>query len=104
VLLQFSIYVRDKGRDLDDIKKSIDKGYIGAIAYTRGKRYSPDEIFPYEHEANDAYDIIDWLSKQQWCDGRIGMFGGSYNGFTQWAATKKLHPALQTIVPYVSEL
>ena len=30
------------------------------------------------------------------------MFGGSYNGFTQWASTKKLHPALKTIVPYVA--
>jgi len=31
------------------------------------------------------------------------MFGGSYNGFTQWASMKeKLHPALKTIVPYVA--
>lgn len=29
------------------------------------------------------------------------MYGGSYNGFTQWAAAKQLHPALKTIVPYV---
>ena len=28
------------------------------------------------------------------------MYGGSYNGFTQWAAAKRLHPALKTIVPY----
>jgi len=30
------------------------------------------------------------------------MYGGSYNGFTQWAAAKNLHPALKTIVPYVA--
>lgn len=102
VILQFTIYVRDKGRDLESIKQSVDKGYVGVIAYTRGKRYSPDEIFPYEHDARDAYDLIDWISKQDWCDGRVGMYGGSYNGFTQWAAAKKLHPALKTIVPYVA--
>jgi putative CocE/NonD family hydrolase len=30
------------------------------------------------------------------------MYGGSYNGYTQWAACKKTHPALKTIVPYVA--
>jgi len=102
VILQYTIYVRDKGNDLKSIKQSVDKGYVGVIAYTRGKRFSPDEIFPYEHDANDSYDVIDWVSKQDWCNGSVGMFGGSYNGFTQWAAAKKLHPALKTIVPYVA--
>lgn len=102
VILQYTIYVRDKGRDIRTIKESADKGYIGVIAYTRGKRFSPDEIWPYEHDGNDAYDVIDWISKQQWCNGSVGMFGGSYNGFTQWAACKTLHPALKTIVPYVA--
>lgn len=102
VIFQFTIYVRDKGRDLETLKQSVDKGYIGVIAYTRGKRYSTSEIYPYEYDGNDAYDVIDWISKQRWSDGRIGMFGGSYNGFTQWAACKKLHPALKTIVPYVA--
>ncbi|MCG8326797.1 MAG: CocE/NonD family hydrolase, partial [Chitinophagales bacterium] len=102
VIFQFTIYVRDKGRDLETLKQSVDKGYIGVIAYTRGKRYSTNEIYPYEYDGDDAYDVIDWISKQKWSDGRIGMFGGSYNGFTQWAACKKLHPALKTIVPYVA--
>lgn len=102
IILQFTIYVRDQGRDLESIKQSVDKGYVGVIAYTRGKRFSIDEILPYENDANDAYDIIDWISTQPWSDGRVGMYGGSYNGFTQWAATKNLHPALKTIVPYVA--
>lgn len=102
VILQFTIYVRDTGRDLETLKQAVDEGYIGVIAYTRGKRYSPEEIWPYEHDGNDCYDVIDWISKKEWSDGRIGMYGGSYNGFTQWAATKKLHPALKTIVPYVA--
>lgn len=102
VLLQSTIYVRDKGRDLTSLKESVDKGYVGVIAYARGKHVSPDEIWPYENDATDTYDVIDWISKQKWCDGRVGMFGGSYNGFTQWASTKQLHPALKTIVPYVA--
>lgn len=102
VILQYTIYVRDKGRDIKSVKESADKGYVGVIAYSRGKRFSPDEILPYENDANDSYDVIDWISKQKWCNGTVGMFGGSYNGFTQWAAAKKLHPALKTIVPYVA--
>lgn len=102
VILQHTIYVRDKGRDLRTIKVAADNGYVGVITYSRGKRYSPDEIFPYENEANDTYDVIDWISRQEWCNGSVGMFGGSYNGFTQWAACKTPHPALKTIVPYVA--
>ncbi len=102
VILQFTIYVRDKGRDLKTLKESVDNGYIGVIAYSRGKRFSSDEILPYEHDGKDAYDVIDWISKQEWCNGSVGMFGGSYNGFTQWAACKSVHPALKTIVPYVA--
>lgn len=102
VILQYTIYVRDKGRDLKTIKESVDKGYTGVIVYSRGKRFSPNEIDPYENENSDVYDAIDWISKQKWCNGSIGMYGGSYNGFTQWAACKKMHPALKTIVPYVA--
>lgn len=102
VILQYTIYVRDKGRDVKSLKEAVDNGYVGVIAYTRGKRFSSSEIFPYEHDDNDAYDVIDWISKQEWCNGSVGMFGGSYNGFTQWAACKKMHPALKTIVPYVA--
>jgi putative CocE/NonD family hydrolase len=77
-------------------------GYVGIVANTRGKRQSAQEIEPFEHDANDAYDIIDWISRQPWCNGKVGMFGGSYLGFAQWAAVKKVHPALKTIIPQVA--
>jgi predicted acyl esterase len=100
-VLQFTIYVRPE-RDLASLKEIADRGYVAMIAYSRGKYLSPDAIAPYEHDGADAYDVIDWISRQSWSNGAVGMFGGSYNGFTQWAAAKKLHPALKTIVPYVA--
>lgn len=100
-VLQFTIYVRPE-RDLAGLKELADGGYAAMIAYSRGKYLSPDAIAPYEHDGDDAHDVIDWISHQAWSNGAVGMFGGSYNGFTQWAATKKLHPALKTIVPYVA--
>jgi predicted acyl esterase len=85
---------------LNAAKRAAAYGYVGVTAETRGKRFSPDEIEPYEHEAKDTYEVIDWISKQPWSNGKVGMYGGSYSGFACWAATKNLHPALKTIVPY----
>ena len=97
-IFQFTIYARVT--DIRKVKLAADKGYVGLMAYTRGKRYSTTtEVLAYEYDGRDAYDVIDWISKQCWCNGKVGMMGGSYNGFTQWAAAKKLHPALKTIVP-----
>jgi uncharacterized protein len=79
-------------------------GYVGVLAFTRGKALSPDAIAPYEHESQDGYELIDWIAKQPWSNGQVGMFGGSYNGFTQWATAKRMHPALKTIVPYVAAI
>lgn len=83
-------------------KRAVAYNYIGVVVNTRGKRNSNDEIEPFEHESEDLYDAIDWISKQLWCNGKIGMIGGSYLGFSQWAAVKKIHPALKTIVPQVA--
>ena len=83
-------------------KRSADRDYVGIVAYARGIRTNLNNYAPYENEAKDLYDIIDWVSKQDWCDGNVAMYGGSYTGFSQWAATKKLHPALKTIVPQVA--
>jgi hypothetical protein len=100
-LLVFTIYADDEvafGR----ARKMASRGYAGTVAYTRGKGRSPDTPAPFEHDGEDARAVIDWISKQSWSNGRVGMYSGSYDGFTQWAATKNLHPALKTIVPYVA--
>lgn len=82
---------------------SASKGYIGVISNTRGKRLSKSDIKPLEYENTDVYEVIDWVSKQSWSNQKVAMFGGSYNGFTQWASMKhKVHPALKTIIPMVA--
>ena len=72
-------------------------GYAGIVADVRGKRLSPDKPVPYEHDAVDTHAVLDWIVKQPWSDGKVGMVGGSYSGFTAWAATKRPHPALKGI-------
>ncbi|ATL49355.1 peptidase S15 [Chitinophaga caeni] len=83
-------------------KRSADRGYVGIVAYARGIRTDLKHYAPYQHEQKDIYDILDWISKQSWCNGSIGMYGGSYTGFSQWATAKNIHPALKTIVPQVA--
>jgi putative CocE/NonD family hydrolase len=101
--LLFTIYA-DPDQNLLEAKQSASHGYAGVVALTRGKGLSPDPIEPYEHESGDVNAVIDWISRQPWCNGKVGMYGGSYSGFAQWAATKKMNPALKTIVPYVAAI
>jgi putative CocE/NonD family hydrolase len=89
-------------REIGTQKLAAALGYVGVVSFTRGKLRSPGPAVPYEQEAADTHAVIDWVSKQPWCDGRVAMYGGSYNGFTQWAAAKTLHPALKAIVPYAA--
>lgn len=100
VVLVYNIYAGSI--DIGKAEEIAVHGFIGVVVNTRGKRLSPQQIAPFEYDAKDAYEIIDWISKQPWCNGKVGMFGGSYLGFSQWAAVKYLHPALKTIVPQVS--
>ncbi len=76
-------------------------GYAFLYVDCRGRRSSEGEFFPYENDARDFYDIIDWASKQPWCNGKVATSGGSYLGFTQWQAIRKQyrHPALKAINP-----
>jgi putative CocE/NonD family hydrolase len=101
----FVFIYSDTKRSLDEAKYSADHGYVGIVADVRGKRLGNEEVAPYEHDAEDVYEVIDWISKQPWSNGKVGMYGGSYSGFAQWAGLKyKVHPALKTIVPYVSAI
>ena len=80
-------------------KQLASNGYSCVYINTRGKYHSKETIEPFEHEYQDISDVIDWIVQQPWSNGKVGMIGGSYLGFSQWAATKKLHPALKTIIP-----
>lgn len=100
-ILFYTTYHQGEGDNIFG-KRSADKNFVGIVAYARGIRTDLKDYAPFEHEGTDIYDIIDWISKQSWCNGSVGMFGGSYTGYSQWAAMKIIHPALKTIVPQVA--
>lgn len=72
-------------------------GYVGVVAYTRGVRTGLRTVVPYQFDGEDSRTVIDWIAKQSWSDGRVGMFGDGYSGFAAWAAAKRLPSALKAI-------
>ena len=74
-------------------------GYAFALVDVRGRGNSAGEFEPFANDPRDGFDIVEWLAKQPFCDGKVAMWGGSYAGFDQWATAKEFPPHLATIVP-----
>jgi uncharacterized protein len=78
-------------------KESAAHGYAGVVAYAVEKRKSPAGIDPFETLGADAREVIAWIVKQSWSDGRVGMYGEGWSAYAPWAAAKKLPPGLKAI-------
>jgi uncharacterized protein len=68
----------------------------------RGRGDSEGTFVPFEPDAQDGYDTVEWLAKQPWSDGHVAMFGGSYAGQDQWQVAGMHPPHLTTIAPVAS--
>jgi putative CocE/NonD family hydrolase len=75
------------------------QGYVFALVDVRGRGNSGGEFEPFAQEPRDGHDVVEWLARQPFCDGKVAMWGGSYAGFDQWATAKEVPPHLATIVP-----
>ena len=69
-----------------DMIRAAQRGYAVVLQDIRGRHSSEGEFYPFVNEASDGYDSIEWVASQSWCSGKVGMFGSSYNGATQWLA------------------
>jgi putative CocE/NonD family hydrolase len=78
------------------------RGYIVVVQDTRGRFTSEGEWLPFLHERDDGYDSVEWAASLPGSDGNVGMFGGSYVGFTQWAAARAHPPHLKALFPLVT--
>src|ERR1700730_9233446 len=74
-------------------------GYVYALVDVRGRGNSGGAFEPFANEPADGHDVVEWLARQTWCNGKVAMWGGSYAGFNQWATLKEFPPHLATIVP-----
>jgi uncharacterized protein len=87
---------------LPDVFALVEAGYAVVAQDVRGTSRSPGTFVPHAHEGSDGFDTLQWLAGQPWCDGAVGMWGGSYMGFTQWQAAVRGAPALRAIAPVMS--
>jgi uncharacterized protein len=67
-------------------------GYIVVLQGTRGRFKSGGVNYPLIHERQDGIDTLQWLGRQSWFDGRLGMWGGSAFGYTQWVLADQSKP------------
>ena len=80
----------------------IEHGYAILIEDVRGKYGSEGHFSSLDQEGVDGYDTINWIARQRWSDGNVGMVGGSYLGIAQWKAAVLNNPHLKAIAPAVS--
>lgn len=75
------------------------RGVTYASVDSRGRGNSGGAFRPFIQEANDGHDVVEWLAKQPFCNGKVSMWGGSYLGYVQWATAKERPPHLASIMP-----
>ncbi|RAL24217.1 CocE/NonD family hydrolase [Thermoflavimicrobium daqui] len=92
------------GRQADAPKRLsfVQRGYALVIQDTRGREDSEGEWIPLIYEMEDGDDTLNWIATQPWSNGKVGMIGGSYLGFVQWAAAASGNPHLKAIVSQVT--
>lgn len=85
-----------------DVRAATRRGYIIVIQDTRGRFASEGEWLPWAFEREDGYDTVEWAAQLPGSNRRVGMFGVSYMGSTQWNAAVARPPHLKTIVPMLT--
>ena len=79
------------------------RGYVFVAADSRGRYDSQGTWDPFESkQKTDGYDLVEWLAKQPWSNGRVGMWGGSALGWPQWWTASTAPPHLIAIAPWTA--
>lgn len=74
-------------------------GFVFAAQDKRGKFESEGEYLTTDGDIEDGDDTIKWIAQQPWSNGKVGMIGCSYPGFTTMMAAQSLNPHLAGIIP-----
>ena len=85
-----------------DAVRAASHGYAVVVQDTRGRFASEGEFYPFLNEPEDGYDTVEWCAAQPWSTGKVGMYGRSYVGATQWLAAIARPPSLAAIVPGIT--
>lgn len=104
VILEYLPYRKDDwslSRDWSLHSYFVRRGYVTARVDIRGTGASegnpPDREYS-DQEQQDGLEVIDWLSKQPWSNGNVGMMGISWGGFNAIQMARLHPPALKAII------
>src|ERR1019366_4861341 len=85
-----------KGADItSNYQAFVDHGYAVMVQDVRGRYESEGSFQPLKQEPADGDDTLNWIARQPWSDGKVGMMGGSYLGIVQWKAAVLDNPHLK---------
>lgn len=79
------------------LRQFLDAGFAVLVQDVRGRGHSEGKFRQFLQESGDAEDTLNWIIRQPWSDGSVGMFGGSYPGIAAWRAALSNHPALKAL-------
>ena len=77
-------------------------GYVAVWVDVRGRGDSDGAFAPYRNDGVDGVDVIAWAAAQDWCDGTVATFGGSYPGMIQWLTALHQPPELAAMIVLVT--
>ncbi len=77
-------------------------GFHVVIQDVRGRGNSEGDFYPFRHEGRDGAETIAWLRRHPASNGRIGMYGFSYQGATQLLAAAEQPEGLECIAPHMT--
>lgn len=86
-------------RTMETALSWVKKGYAYVVQNERGRYFSEGDWDILGTPLTDSYDAFDWMSKQAWSNGKIGLLGCSSTAEWQMAAASLDHPALAAMVP-----
>lgn len=72
-------------------------GYVYIVQDVRGRGDSDGKFNFFFSDGKDGYDAIEWIAKQEWCNGKVGTMGASYMGGVQWLTAREIPPHLVCI-------
>jgi putative CocE/NonD family hydrolase len=92
----------DKTGNMNFGLRAAARGYVVISEDVRGRFTSEGEWYPFKNESLDGYDTVEWAAALPYSNGKVGMFGGSYVGATQYLAAIAKPPHLAGICPTVT--
>ncbi len=99
VLVSRTPYGREMVALMSEPARLAEAGFAVVLQDCRG-RFGSEGEWGYVHcEVEDGYDTVEWAAAQAWANGRVGMFGASYMGYTQWLAAVARPPHLEVMAP-----